>query len=117
MLCAWVTKDWMLRVSMAFASTFMPGPGCHRFTTTGPRGPAVPGRPPRVPGGLGQDAGERAAHAPRHTVRLPGHRARDDEHAVRRPRGLPRRRVAELPRPGHVAGARGRSGPEGSRRP
>ena len=37
---------------------------------------------PGAPGRLGQDAGDGAAPAPRHAVRLPGRGARDDEHAT-----------------------------------
>ena len=72
-----------------------------------PGGVAVRRRLAGVPGGVGEDADQRAARAPRDAVRLPGRRAGDDEHAVRRHLLLRRRRVAELPRPGHRPRARG----------
>ena len=48
----------------------------------------------RAPGGRREDAGHGPAPAPRHAVRLPGRRARHDEHALQHHRGLPRHRVA-----------------------
>ena len=66
-------------------------------------------RRPRAPGDGGEGARDRAAPAPRYAVRLPGRRARDDQHRVRLGRRLPRPGVDQpLPR-----GGRGRAGPRG----
>ena len=63
-------------------------------------GVAVRRRLPRAPGQLGQDTRHRVASAQGHAVRLPGRRAGDDQHLLRRHQRLPRHRVDQLPRRG-----------------
>ena len=80
--------------------------------------PAAGGLPVRrrrpVPRRVGQAAGDGAAPAPGHTVRLPGRGARHDERALRRRAVLPRHRVRQLLPRGARAGPLAGGGPRGA---
>ena len=49
----------------------------------------------RIPGAIGETAGDRAAPASRNALRLPGRRTRDDECPVRRSRRFPGHRIGQ----------------------